>query len=70
MKQLTPGKKAIVLYCALVITSGAVALAFMGPVLASAAIIGSMAFAGLIATFVWVRSLNKEWKDNAYSSQP
>lgn len=61
MKQLTPGKKAIVIYSALVLASGVVALAILGPVMASAAIIGSMITGGLIATIAWVIYSNQEY---------
>jgi hypothetical protein len=58
-RQLSPAQKAINVYCALVAVSSVIALALFGPVVASAAIIGSIAISGLFGSLVYVFYANR-----------
>ena len=58
--KLSPGQKASVVFCALVLVTGVLALALLGPVAALPAIVGSLLVAAPLATFVYVVYLNRE----------
>ena len=72
--KLTPVRKAVNVYCALVLVTSVIVLSLFGPVLASVMIIASIAMALLIASFVWVRLADREYMERSnhevFSSEP
>lgn len=59
-RTLSPGRKASVVFCALVLGTGVTAFALLGPMAAFPAIVGSLVIAAPLTIIAYVIFLNRE----------